>query len=215
MVEVAPASEAPTSTSNHTKSTGVPLDRPIFNPETPEYSTPETPEDGVIPGRCEVFEDIEMKFMVYSMTTDDTTMTMYVRMYGGVVGYEITIPGHPENYEYHATLGDLESIKCGYEGYAERWFCYFPLHPSYHNTAQPFDLYVNGCPEPIYGHPRLSIIVPSPTPGVVADPCGPEPSTLACSSDYSDWCNCKGGTYQCWIYTWPFTGSVPICIMPP
>lgn len=187
----------------------------ISGGEELEVTFTPTPEEAYVPDRCAIFDTIEMKFILYSLTTEELSLTMYVRMYGGVPGLELTIPGDPGPWEYYATLGALESVECKMEGYAERLYCYFALHPTYHNTAQPFNLYVNGCDEPIFGHPRLSIISFTPTPGMVADPCGPMPSTAACSTEFADWCSCKGGAYYCIHYLPPFTGTVPFCILPP
>ena len=94
--------------------------------------------------------------------------------------YELpkNMPGDPGPVEYYATIGGLESIHCNFMEYEGRLYCTFPLNKTYYNTAQKFDLFIEGCPVPIFGHPYLSIMVETQPP----DPKPDEPEEMPCTA---------------------------------
>jgi len=164
---------------------------PPPDPENTATFTPQSPTDTATPtptveapvvaapaDRCGYFEGVDMSFIFHTMVEGDETMTMYVHMPGGVPGLEKEMPGDPGPYLYSAMIGGLESFHCDFYDYEGRLYCVLPLNKPYYNTAQKFDLYVEGCDISIFGHPYLSIIVETQPP--VPEPPDPEPSCPEC-----------------------------------
>jgi hypothetical protein len=158
------------------------INTPTFTPKSPPIvsvgteeipATTEPPAAGAPPDRCPYFENKEVKYVFHTLVEGDESMTMYVHMEGGWPGTELVMPGDPGPYEFHATLGRLESIHCNFLEYPYRLYCTFPLSKLYYNTAQVFKLYVLGCPIPIVEHPYLSIMVETLPPSA---PPKPEPT---------------------------------------
>ena len=102
----------------------------------------------------------------------DPVMTLYIRMPGGVPGFELPAADDDVQVEYYVELGESLSEACGYQGYEERLYCFIPIPPEYHNTAQPFKLYVNLCEHPLLSVPNLSVMTTS-FDDIPVDTCGP------------------------------------------
>jgi hypothetical protein len=172
--------------------------------------TPTPEEEGR--DRCWIFEQITMQIIMLDLLPSDTMMTMYVRMPGGVPGLEIPVPGDDNPWQYYVELGDMQSEACSFEGYEERLYCFIPIPPEYHDTAQPFNLFVNLCEPPLLSHPHFSVITTS-FDDIPIDTCGPAPGN-ECGTAYEDWCNCKGGTYECVYFGGIAITYRPVCILP-
>lgn len=189
-------------------------DDPELPPGTATYTTIPTPTntishilEAIEIDPCTYFEKKEMTFMLHELIKGESSLTMYVKIPGGIPYYEFDVSGQME-WVYYATLGKLESTACKtFEGevYEERLYCFFYVKKEYYNTVQPFKLYVNLCDDPIYEVPNLSVMAVAATkePG---DPCGPEPT--ACGPAHENWCLCVGAL---------FSGCVegtPVCFYP-
>jgi hypothetical protein len=154
-----------------------------------------------------------MRFIVLDMKPSDLIMTMYIEMPGGVPGIELPIEDDEQPWEYWVELGETESESCGFEGYDERLYCFIPIPPEYHNTIQPFNLFVNLCDPPLLSHPAFSVTVQTQFDDIPIDTCGPAPGD-ECGAEYENWCNCKGGVYECVIYGGTVAITQPVCILP-
>jgi len=143
---------------------------------------------------CEDYENKEMSIVIHNILQGASSFTMYIKIPGGV--YPL-IGGDKEEYEFSAQMGGLKSLECKVfesEKYRDRLYCFFPFTPDHKNTAQPFFLFMANCPEPIFSHPAVSLMVEGiikPPKAESESPCGPEPST--CGIDHENWCLCDGG----------------------
>jgi hypothetical protein len=156
---------------------------------------------------CDDYEKKEMSIVIYDIVQGDTSFTMYVKIPGGVYALN---GGDKEDFEFSAQMGRLESLECKvYEGeqYMDRLYCFFPFNSDYKNTAQPFALYLADCPNPIFSHPAVSLMVEEVSaPPKPESACGPEPTD--CGAAHEIWCLCDGGL---------FSGCVegtPVCFYP-
>jgi len=179
-------------------------------PPTEETQPPGPPEP---PDRCDLFDPEQNTFVIHTIEWGDESFVMYVKLPGDVPGLVKPVEGDDAPWIFEATIGGLESLGCRtYEGeiYRNRIYCVFPINMSYYNTAQPFEMRVNGCDTPIAGHPRLSLIVPEPeeeVAGSESPSCG-DPPAFACGAAYEDYCHCLGYEYSCfnigWGVEWPY-----------
>ncbi|MEN8242457.1 MAG: hypothetical protein ABFS17_11080 [Chloroflexota bacterium] len=176
-------------------------------PAPPNPFTP-TPEE-----RCWIFEQIPMQIKMHDMLPSDKFMTMYIVMPGGVPGLELQIVDDQRAFEYWVEVGEEKSDYCEFMGYAERLYCFVPIRPEYHNSVQPFNLLVNLCGHPLLSHPALSVMVDTTFDDIPVDTCGPSPGD-SCGAEYEDWCNCKGGVYECIYYGGDEIIYQPVCILP-
>jgi uncharacterized membrane protein YgcG len=155
--------------------------------------------------------------IVYLDWQPGAALTFYAKMPGGVPGLEKAIPDDDDPWNYSAQIGDYESESCIYQGYKERLYCAIDLPFAYSNAIQPLSVHVNDCNSPIYNDPTADL------PGIVGksssggnnggssngngnnggSSCGSAPSG-GCTSEYSSWCACTGGSMIC-----GFAG--PIC----
>lgn len=178
-------------------------------PPPPETQPPEPPEP---PDRCDLFDPTQNTFVIHTIEWGDESFVMYVKLPGDVPGLVMPMEGDDAPWIYAGTIGGLESQGCRtYEGeiYRNRIYCLFPIDITYYNTAQPFELKVNGCDTPIAGHPRLSLVVPEPEEEVAStEPAScTMPSPAVCGAAYETYCNCLGMDYFChnlgWGIHWP------------
>jgi hypothetical protein len=176
---------------------------------TPTY----TPE---VNTRCDLFADEELSVVLYSINPWDTNLKMYVKFKNGVIGKE---DGTDDglSWDYSVTIGEVESMGCDiFEGetYAGRLYCILPLPPEYRNAAKPAAVRVNGCPEDLLSIPQLSLLVEKPVAGSGGSGdgssggsdkklsvqftklCSVKPEPI-CSTIFSQWCDCMGGTFTC------------------
>jgi hypothetical protein len=180
-----------------------------------------TPAPLAAVSRCDLYSESDLRVILLGVYPDNRSLTTYIEFPEAVIGLEDDIEdGYP--WEYTANLGDFPSIWCALlegEDYAGRLYCMLPLPKEYHNTAKPFSLFVNNCDTPIVSIPSLSIVVEdSPAAGSNSgsDPgstseegiqgifeqfttlCGAEPAAgFNCTYEYSEWCVCMGGSYEC------------------
>ena len=163
--------------------------------QPPETDEPPPPSED----RCGLFEDMDLEAVLYDVYSDSDILTMYVGGWGVIPGLE---DGHNgDNWEYTAKLGDSEGFCFNYEEdeqVAGRLFCAIPLPSGYKNAARPFELWLNGCEEPIFSIPLLSVLVTEEEKPKKAG-CG-EPPAYSCSEEYKAYCNCLGELYFCWTY---------------
>lgn len=185
-----------------------------LTPKPPPTKTPlPTPTYTVDPmnvlsNPCIHFEGKEMSMVIYDILHGDSSFTMYVKVPGGVYAVEWE---DEEDFEFSAQMGGLESLECKvYEGeqYVDRLYCFFPFNQSYENTAQPFTLFMANCPDPIFSHPAVSLMVEEVTkPPKAESACGPEPATCD-GAAHELWCLCDGGLFSGCV------GGTPVCFYP-
>jgi hypothetical protein len=193
-----PAGSIPTVTPKPEQPTPLPTD-------TPE------PEDE----RCNFFDQLQIQAFFHDVYPDDTWMTMYFVIPGGVPGLEIA--NHTgRDWVYTAELDDLVSGPCDFRGYAERLYCLIELPKEYHNAAHPLRIRLKDCPNPIFSHAGVSIMDEEPTKfdDIPPDTCGARPSSDSCNQDFADWCACKDGIYSCELVGGLAVHEVPVCILP-
>jgi hypothetical protein len=183
-----------------------------------------TPSPLAAVSRCDLYSESDLRVILLGVYPESRSLTTYIEFPEAVIGLEDdTEDGYP--WEYSANLGDFPSIWCALlegEDYAGRLYCMLPLPKEYHNSVKPFSLFVNNCDTPIVSIPSLSIVVeegPSPigsgsTGGPDPEPtseegiqgifeqfttlCGAEPAAgFNCTYEYSEWCACMGGSYEC------------------
>jgi hypothetical protein len=183
-------------------------------PPPTETQPPGPPEP---PDRCALFDPAQNTFVIHTIEWGDESFVMYVKLPGDVPGLVKPVEGDDAPWIYEATIGGLESLGCKtYEGdiYRNRIYCVFPIDQTYYNTAQPFEMRVNGCDTPIAGHPRLSLVVPEPEEEAASsEPAScSAPSPFVCGAAFEDYCNCLGMDYYCHNLGWGIT--FPACYPP-
>jgi hypothetical protein len=163
---------------------------------------------------CDFFEQLQIKVFFHDIYPDDTWMTMYFVIPGGVPGLEI--PGASDlEWAYNAEFGDLTSAPCEFRDYPERLYCLIELPESYHNSTHPLHVRLKDCDNPIFSHPAASVEdEPTEFDDIPVDTCGARPSSETCNQDFADWCTCKGGTYSCELVGGIAVNEVPVCILP-
>jgi hypothetical protein len=179
--------------------------------QPPETQPPEPPD------RCDLFDPEQSTFVLHTIKWGDESFVMYVKVSGDVPGLDMPVEGDDAPWIYEGTIGGLESQGCRtYEGdvYKGRIYCIYPIDETYYNTAQPFELMVNGCDIPIASHPRLSLVVPEPEEAASStEPATcTSPSLAVCGSAYEDYCTCLGMDYFCHNLGWGIT--YPACWPP-
>jgi len=134
--------------------------------DVPVVTEPPTipPPEPAPPDRCAYFDGLDIKFTFHTIVEGDETMTVYLYVPGGVPGLEKEMPGDTGPFNYSATIARLESIRCNLREYANRLYCVFPLEKIYYNTAQQFDLFLEGCDTAVFSHEYLTIPVETPVP---------------------------------------------------
>jgi predicted outer membrane repeat protein len=169
---------------------------PPHIPQTPQGSTDSS-------DRCDPFAGMEVSLYTLGLPKDTLQLPVVLRVIGG------EIPGlNPESmngfplYEYSAQLGDFQSNKCGLQGFPDRLFCMFQMLPGSPGLALDFKLKLEGCEDPVYSQPMLSI--PEPQSGDV-----PGDPGLVCTKDLkTPECEAAGGEMSKSIQVGP------VCICP-
>lgn len=146
--------------------------------------------------RCSLFNGINMS-VIYLDWQPGAALTFYIKMPGGVPGFDKQISGDNEPWNYTAKVGDFTSTNCR-QDYKERLYCSVSLPSGYSNAIRPLSVSVNGCSIPIYSDQSADL------PGIEkggasksgggggGNSCGDSPAWNA--SSCSTWCACMGGT---------------------
>lgn len=130
--------------------------------------------------RCDLFNPQETTLTLYDILPGSTGLNLHILLPGPVPGLEEPVEGDNDPWLYSAILGSTEAEACAYQGYTRRLYCSFILPESVLDTVQPLDVFVNLCGEPIFSHPRVSILAP------------------LCQSDMNRTnCEATGGSYTC------------------
>lgn len=141
---------------------------------------------------------------------------MYAKFPDKVIG----VGGEVDPLVYHAQLGDSPGLECRmYKGdlYAGRLYCFHEIRSEDKNSSLPWFLYAEGCNEPVFIEPYLSLRTTKPDVKLDADedeekaynPCGPAP--VGCNQEHRDRCNCQGLIFVCHISA---SGAVGYCREP-
>ncbi len=119
-------------------------------------------------------EPIELVFL--NLPGDTRILPLYVKFNGPV----------PEDLveKFQAHLGEIESYRCGFQGFDDRVFCMNEIPEGEDGTEVPFRLTLAECPEFIYELPAVQIPVSQPV-------------IQTCSADLNEReCIAAGGDYQ-------------------
>jgi len=119
-------------------------------------------------------EPIELVFL--NLPGDTRILPLYVKFNGPV----------PEDLveKFQAHLGEIESYRCGFQGFEDRVFCMNEIPEGEDGTEVPFRLTLAECPEFIYELPAVQIPVSQPV-------------TQTCNADLNEReCIAAGGDYH-------------------
>ncbi|TET30660.1 MAG: hypothetical protein E3J69_11220 [Anaerolineales bacterium] len=103
---------------------------------------------------CNPFEGIDYSLFLLSIEEDIMVLPVYITTEG------VAFPGlFPEDdsppAEYHALLGDIPSNACELQGFDDRLYCMFTLTPEMPGAVRDFQLYKEGCEDPVVTQPSL------------------------------------------------------------
>jgi hypothetical protein len=164
---------------------------------------------------CSRFDGLDLDLVLHTIEPDDTLLTMYAKFPDKVIGVE----GEVVPIVYHAQLGDSPGLECRmYQGdlYAGRLYCFHELGSGDKNSNLPWFLYAEGCNEPVFIEPYLSLRTSKPVveadkdvEEAAANPCGPTPE--GCNREYNEWCKCQGLIFVCYVSA---SGAVGYCREP-
>lgn len=121
--------------------------------ELMEFKIPEV----ATKNRCALFENEENSLVVLDIVPNTSTPTLYLSMPDGVPGVEVDVPDDEDSWEYRASLGNITANNCKYLGYKGRLYCSFNLPSNYINSVRSLEIYVNGCDQPIFTDPNVSL----------------------------------------------------------
>ena len=159
---------------------------PFFDPEVPESSSePEERSD-----YCSLFDEMEISTVLLAIPEGSNVMPVYLRMPGGVPGLALEIPDGPEAWNYRLELGDYESYRCELQGFEDRLYCLLEVPPEAPGLVLDLSAYLDGCGNPIFTQPRVTIPLSGGTEG------GREGESPTCSADLGpEACEAAGGAY--------------------
>lgn len=171
-----------------------PTDPPAPPPPLPSSDPTPTPEpDDSSTDRCDLFEELAISLVLLEIPSETMNLPLYLKVGGGVPGLGVEVPDDAEPWEYSALLGPTESNVCSLQGFDDRLYCMFTMPLTAPGTAQDLYLYLNGCDDPIFYQPRVTI---------------PKPQ-LACTVDLDEAaCEAGGGDF------YQVTDSETICVCP-
>jgi hypothetical protein len=167
--------------------------------------------------RCKItWPEMSLMLLNYRNTPPpDNLLDLYVKMPGGIPG--LTLSSSIEDgmpWDYSIQLGNGNQNKCTTQSnYTDRLYCTVLPTRAQENTPQTFNLYLNGCKDPIKTflgqYIPLRSIIPTPTATI------PGPSTSQCpageSYHGSEWGCCTDG---CWCELdgeWGCWNNCPDC----
>ena len=170
-------------------------------PPAPPPPMPDVPPDDSSEN-CDPFEDLEISVVLLNVPADTLVLPLYFRFFDGVPGQD-----EAEPWKFRATLGDpgeIESYRCGLQGFDDRLYCMFNLPPDVPGLALDLLLYKDDCGDPSYTLPKVTI---PELKGSIQDSI-PDPK-LQCSKDLNkDACEAAGGTMSDGV------SEAPYCICP-
>ncbi len=119
-----------------------------------------------------------------SINPETLILPLYVRFPDTVPGLDVN-----DTLPYQAFLGSTEAHECNTQGFEDRLYCMFTLQSSVPGTVQSFQLFRDGCQDPVYTQPKLTI------PEVAQTGDKDQPS-LTCRTDLDkDDCLAAGGVW--------------------
>ncbi len=143
---------------------------------------------------CDPFAGLEIATMLLSVNPDTLALPVYLR-------FQVPVPGVEEGVmPYRAELGGTASNLCNQQGFPDRLYCMFTLPPTAPGSILSLEIFKDGCEDPVYTEPRLTI------PEIAQTGDGDQPSPT-CRKDLnqSD-CTSAGGL-------WPDIDK-PYCVCP-
>ena len=147
-----------------------------FDPSDPPIPPP-MPETS----DCDPFAGMEVSLLTLGLPEDTMQLPVVLRVDGEIPGLNPEAMNGSPLYEYNAQLGDYQAYKCGLQGYPDRLYCMFQMLPGSPGLALNFQLTLEGCDDPVYVQPLVSI---------------PEP-VVSCRADMNKVnCEAAGGTYS-------------------
>ena len=167
-----------------------------FDPTNPPPPRPDPEISSSSSTRCALFEEMDFSLVLFSIPRETTDLTLNLNMAGGVPGLELEIPDDPGPWIYSALLGDTESVECSFLGYEGSLFCNFVLPATAIGSTQDLSVYLNGCDDPIFSQPRVSILEPQLPP-------------TTCKKGFDEAsCIADGGTF------YKLTDELTLCVCP-
>jgi predicted outer membrane repeat protein len=150
---------------------------PEPSPPTPTLDSSPEPSP-----RCDLFEEMEVSFILLNLPADTRNLPMYIKVADGIIpGFDPEELNGEPHYEYSAKLGEITAYQCGLQGFPDRLYCMFNIPQGAEGTPQDFELRLKDCPDPVYTQAIVLIPVPK-----VKD--------IACSADLSEKdCKAAGG----------------------
>ncbi|MCK4489340.1 MAG: hypothetical protein KAU23_03720, partial [Anaerolineales bacterium] len=122
-------------------------------PPVPDDPPDDPPDDSST--NCEPFENMDISVVLLSVPADTLVLPLYLKIPGGVPGMEGS-----ELWDYRALLGEIESYKCGLQGFPDRLYCMFNLPPGVLGLALDLKLFIGNCEDPAYYQPKVTIPLP-------------------------------------------------------
>ena len=98
---------------------------------------------------CNPFAEIELSVVFLGIRRDTMSQTMYFKSVDAIFPGLVPEEGM-ELAEYHARIGDVESIFCGEQGFNDRLYCTFIITPDMPGTAQNVLLFKKGCDDSVH-----------------------------------------------------------------
>ena len=139
---------------------------------------------------------MDFSLVLFTIPRETTDLTLNLNMAGGVPGLELEIPDDPGPWIYSALLGNTESVECSFLGYEGSLFCNFVLPATAIGSTQDLSVYLNGCDDPIFSQPRVSILEPQLPP-------------TTCKKGFDEAsCIAAGGTF------YKLTDELTLCVCP-
>jgi hypothetical protein len=133
---------------------------------------------------CNPFENMDISVVLLSVPADTLVLPLYLKIPGGVPGMEGS-----ELWDYRALLGEIESYRCGLQGFPDRLYCMFNLPPEALGLALDLKLFIGNCEDPAYYQPKVTIPLPQ---------CNADLDEEACKVAGGTWKRpATGGDYYC------------------
>lgn len=164
----------------------------------PVQALPSTKTPAPQINRCELFDQSKMS-VIYMGWLEGTPLVFYVKMKGGVLGLENQIAGDTQPWEYSVQIDNIVTRDCSLiQGYEERLYCNIKLPSGFAGTYRSFNVFVNGCEQPVYTRSMNDLPVYDTVSGSGSNSsskCGDAPASTDLAG-YGAWCSCNGGIYS-------------------